>query len=226
MATQYSFKRYEKKFVLTKKQFEKLLPVVEEHMKLDQYGLHTICNIYYDTDDYRLIRTSLDKPPYKEKFRLRCYGIAKDDTPIFAEIKKKFDNIVYKRRISARHDDIKLFLAGNNVKNENAQIQKEIHWFLHTNPIAPKVFIGYDRMAYYSEEDDTLRMTFDQNLRFRTDELDLLKGDRGELILEDNDVIMEVKIAKAVPLWLAKAFSELEIYHTSFSKYGTFYRKH
>lgn len=41
----------------------------------DAYGAYTICNIYYDTGDWRLIRKSLEKTVYKEKLRIRSYGV-------------------------------------------------------------------------------------------------------------------------------------------------------
>lgn len=87
---QSSFRRVEKKFVLTEKEYEILLPVITQHMVSDQYGEYTICNIYYDTDSYELIRKSIEKPVYKEKFRVRSYGVPSDTDMIFAEIKKKY----------------------------------------------------------------------------------------------------------------------------------------
>lgn len=74
MAMQNCFKRYEKKYCLTKAQQRVILEGMRPYMKKDTYGQYTICNIYYDTDDWRLIRTSLEKPVYKEKLRVRSYG--------------------------------------------------------------------------------------------------------------------------------------------------------
>lgn len=223
---QYTFKRYEKKFLITQEQFLKLLPVLKERMKEEEYGLHTICNIYYDTDTFDLIRTSLRKPSYKEKFRLRSYGIPSSEDYIFAEIKKKFAGVVYKRRVAATPDEIRSFLQGNQISYENEQIQREIHWFLKTQQIVPKVFVGYERTALEGVEDLGLRITFDQNIRFRDYDLDLRAGDFGWPVLSDGLIVMEIKLFQAAPLWLAELLSRNQIYATSFSKYGTCYQRH
>lgn len=66
----------------------------------DAYGAYTICNIYYDTGDWRLICKSLEKPVYKEKLRVRSYGVPTGDDKVFVELKKKYDGMVYKRRVA------------------------------------------------------------------------------------------------------------------------------
>lgn len=67
---QSCFRRYEKKYRLTAAQQRFLLEGMAPYMKKDAYGAYTICNIYYDTGDWRLIRKSLEKPVYKEKLRI------------------------------------------------------------------------------------------------------------------------------------------------------------
>ena len=93
---QFCFKRYEKKYLLMPDQLTKMMAGMEEHMCADQFGRYTICNIYYDTDDYQLIRTSLEKPVYKEKLRMRSYGVPGSEDEVFVELKKKYESVVYK----------------------------------------------------------------------------------------------------------------------------------
>ncbi len=219
------FKRYEKKYMLNQSQYEQLTAIIGEHMQIDQYGKHTICNIYFDTDDYRLIRTSIEKPKYKEKLRLRSYGIPTLDSKVFLEIKKKFDGIVYKRRISFPLRDAYTYLTDGTYSRENTQIKKEIDYFLSFYRPVPKMYIAYDRIAYFCEEDSNFRITFDSNIRYRKDDLFLEHGDHGDVLLDEDMHLMELKIAGAIPLWLVKSMSELKIYPTSFSKYGTIYKK-
>lgn len=87
----------EKKYRLDAGQYRRLLARIGEFVQPDRFAESLIGNIYYDTPDSRLIRTSLEKPVYKEKLRLRCYGVPADDTPVFAELKKKYKGVVYKR---------------------------------------------------------------------------------------------------------------------------------
>ena len=100
MAFQTIFKRYEMKYMLTIEQKQRLLDIMAPYMALDQYGRSSIRNIYFDTNTYRLIRNSIEKPIYKEKLRIRSYGRAAEDSTVFVELKKKYNHVVYKRRIS------------------------------------------------------------------------------------------------------------------------------
>ncbi len=223
---QHSFQRYEKKFLLTPGQYESLVPALEERMTEEIYGLHTVCNIYYDTPFYDLIRTSIEAPVYKEKFRLRSYGVPGSGDYIYAEIKKKYAGVVYKRRVEGLPGEIREFLEEKRTFPHDAQIQREIRWFLHSYRPAPKVFIGYERKAFLGKSERDLRVTFDRNLRWRTERLDLTQGDTGAPVLPEERIVMEVKIAQAMPLWLSGLLSENRIYPTSFSKYGTCYLRH
>lgn len=225
-AIQYTFKRIEKKYVLTEKKAEQVMARLEPYMTQDHYGRHTIRNIYYDTPDYMLIRHSLSKPVYKEKFRLRGYSSSENECLTFAELKKKYRGVVYKRRVAGTGDEIAQLLGGGWLEREDAQIQREIHWFLNTWRLQPKVFISYERDAFFCPDDPLLRLTFDRQIRWRGDRLLLSADDAGELILPENPVIMEIKIANAAPLWLTRMLSELSIYPTGFSKYGACFLHH
>ena len=223
---QQSFKRFEKKYLLDPARYNALLDGMAPYMKADEYGSYTICNIYYDTDNFELIRTSLEKPVYKEKLRLRSYGVPTDDKKVFVEIKKKFDHVVYKRRIVLPCAEAVSYLAGEASPQGEDQICREIDWFLKTYQPKPKVFIAYDRMALAGIENEELRITFDTNLRWRDHDLDLRKGDHGQLILPRDCILMEIKIPGTAPVWLSHLLSQVGVFPTSFSKYGTCYKEH
>ena len=223
---QTSFERVEKKYLLTPAQFRMLFRALTPYMKVDQYGLHTIENVYFDTPDYALIRYSLTGPVYKEKFRVRSYGTPDQTSPVFAEIKKKYKGIVYKRRVAMPCWQLPGFLKGCTLQDADPQIQRELHYMLSQREIAPRCFIGYDRIAMYGIEDPDFRLTFDQRLRWRTDALDLRAGDRGLLVLDDERIVLEIKFQRSAPMWLSRMLSNMGIFPVSFSKYGTCYQKH
>ena len=203
MAIQCCFERYEKKYCLTLSQQRFLLERMMPYMRKDEYGEYTICNIYYDTDDFRLIRASLEKPIYKEKLRVRSYGVPQADGRVFVELKKKFDGVVYKRRITTDIQNVEPFLSGELPSENFGQIGREIGYFQSFYQTVPKVFIGYDRLAFAGIDDPQLRITFDTNLRWRDTDVNLRLGDHGAPIaLPCGDVLMEVKIPGACPLWL------------------------
>ena len=119
------FNRYEHKYKLDTKTFNKVLEIMDEHMELDshcgEHSLYTIANIYYDTKDNSLIRESLSKPAYKEKLRLRSYGVPDMDSKVFLEIKKKYRGLVNKRRTTLELGEA----YGTEYKNMMAR-QKEM----------------------------------------------------------------------------------------------------
>lgn len=223
---QLSFERVEKKYVLTPAQFRLLFRALSAYMEVDQYGLHTIQNIYYDTPDYALIRYSLEGPIYKEKFRVRSYGTPDNLSPVFAEIKKKFNGVVYKRRVALPSWQLPGFVSGCTLRDADPQIQAEIHHMLGQYPLSPRCFIGYDRIAMFGKEDPSFRLTFDQNLRYRLDDLDLRAGDRGDPVLDDERIILEIKFSQSAPLWISHMLSGMGIFSQSFSKYGRCWQQH
>ncbi len=221
--TIFSFERYEKKYFLTPLQQKILLKRIKPYMKADEYGKYTICNIYYDTDDWKLVRASIEKPVYKEKLRVRSYGVPADDGKVFIELKKKFDGVVYKRRITTDVYMAEPFLSSHESVNLFGQIGMEIKWFQESYKAKPKVFIGYDRTAFAGIDDSELRITFDMNIRWRNTDLDLRLGDYGEPLIPSDKILMEIKIPGACPIWLSHILSDIGAYPTSFSKYGACY---
>lgn len=220
------FKRYELKYMITQKQKERLLKIMNEYMDLDQYGRTTIQNIYYDTPDFRLIRTSLDKPLYKEKLRVRSYGKAQPGGKVFVELKKKYESVVYKRRISMSERAARVWLESDEDCEVDSQIAEEIEYFRRLyQGIEPKVFLSYEREAYFMKDGSDFRVTFDDHILGRQVHLDLTEEAWGTPVLPEGMVLMELKISAGMPLWMAHFLAEEKIFKTSFSKYGTFYQK-
>lgn len=220
------FKRNEKKYILTQSGYLNVLEALEPYMREDQYGLHTITSIYYDTEDFSLIRASMRKPEYKEKFRLRCYGQPAENDPVFLELKKKLDGIVYKRRISLPLWEGEAFLQEGCSIAGHGQIADEIEWFVREKHIAPRLLLAYDRIALFGRENPNLRITFDENIRFREEELSFMSGSGEASLTSRGQVLMEIKVNGAIPLWLSALLSSMCIYPNSFSKYGAWYQEH
>ena len=221
----YHFERCEKKYFLTSDQQEALLKRMQPYMQADRYGRYSIGNIYYDTPNWQLIRASIEKPAYKEKLRVRCYGVPTENSPVFVELKKKCAGVVFKRRITTELCRAAPFLQGGAAQPDWGQTGREIEWFQQFYHTVPKMFIGYDRTAYAGREDPSLRITFDTAIRWRKTELELSRGGWGRLLLPPDQVLMELKLTRACPLWLCRLLSELALYPTSFSKYGACYRQ-
>lgn len=225
MAFQTVFKRYELKYMLTKEQKEKVLAAMEPYMKLDKYGRTTIRNIYFDTDSFLLIRRSIEKPTYKEKLRIRSYTQATTDSTVFVELKKKYKHVVYKRRISLPEQEAMEWVCKENHCENKTQISDEVDYFIdYYETLKPAVFLSYEREAYYTKEKSDFRVTFDDNILCRTENISLTEPVYGEPVLPCGMVLMEIKCSGGIPLWMVNVLSEEKIYKTSFSKYGTAYK--
>ncbi len=225
MATQTVFKRYELKYMLTLAQKEKILTAMQPYMELDQYGRTTIRNIYYDTDNYRLIRRSIERPAYKEKLRVRSYSRANAESTVFVELKKKYKHIVYKRRLALSQLEATEWLSGQCSCPTDTQIAKEVEYFMeYYENLHPAVFLSYDREAHFSKDGSDFRITFDDTILCRRSDLSLESEIYGASLLEPGKVLMEIKCAGGIPIWLTHLLSEQQLYKTSYSKYGTAYQ--
>ena len=225
MAFQTVFKRYEIKYMISLEQKAKVLDAMKLYMNLDKYGRTMIRNIYYDTDTYLLIRRSIEKSTYKEKIRIRSYGRAEPDSTVFVELKKKYKHVVYKRRISLPQTEAIGWLAGERHVKKQTQISNEIDYFMdYYGTLHPTVFLSYEREAFCANDGSDFRVTFDDNILCRQEELTLESEVYGTPILPEGMVLMEIKCSGGIPLWMTQVLSKEHIYKTSFSKYGTAYR--
>jgi len=226
-ASQEIFKRHEKKYLLTYYQYQQLNKMVREYMEEDEFGLYSTSSLYYDTDDYGLARHCNDKPVYKEKIRLRSYGVPAQEQIVYIELKKKYQGITYKRRLALTYREAWRYLNHGIKPKTTGQILNEIDWFIHCNPIKPAILLCYDRVALCGVEDSEFRITFDFNIKWRDYQLDMSKGSYGKALLDDaNCILMEVKTQRSLPYWLSVKLSELEIFPNTFSKYGNVYNNH
>ncbi len=217
--------RRELKYILRPEQIALLRRAMAGHMEPDQFGQTTIASLYYDTPDYRLIRASLEKPDFKEKLRLRSYGRATERSPVFLELKRKSLGVVYKRRVRTTVGGAERFLRGESGGPDDSQISRELAAFRnYYGTLRPSCLILYDRTAYV-EPGGELRLTIDENPRYRTQALDLTRPMDGIPLLDEGCAILELKVQTALPLWLSRVLSEARICKTNFSKYGEAYRR-
>ena len=239
------FNRYEVKYMLSTDQKDAVIEVLLDQMNLDPYNsggkYYTICNIYYDTEDNTLIQRSLSRPPYKEKLRLRGYGVPKPGDIVFLEINQELAAILKLSELG--NVDWNVLLGRSCIELEeakrymetgvlpefqpymNRQVLREIDYFTHIYDLKPKLYLAYDRLAFFDKSDSGFRVSFDTNIRTRRYDLSLDAGDHGQKMLKDDLWLMEVKIDKNLPLWFAHLLQENKMYNSSFSKYGTEYAR-
>ena len=225
------FNRHESKFLIDRAIYKELEHRILQYMDLDEYNKsnesYTISNIYFDTEENHLIRNSISKPQYKEKLRLRAYGVPTENEKVYLEIKKKVCGVVNKRRTKLNLTEAYDFVATGekpDIKSYmNKQVLNEIEYILKIYVLKPKLYLAYDRKAFFSKANRDLRISFDSNIRTRRYDLKLESGDYGEKQLEKDKLLMEIKSKNNIPLWLSSLLSEYKIYRTSYSKYGKEY---
>lgn len=217
------FARTEQKYLLTPSQAVALTENLPVHMEEDVYFRSDIRNLYYDTPAFDLIRRSLDRPPYKEKVRLRSYGPAGAQDRVFLECKKKYEGVVYKRRAPLPLEEALALAAGE--RDGRTQVERELAYTCRYYNLAPQLYLAYHRLSYRGREEPALRLTLDTNVRYRWEELTLQDAPQDALLLAPGMCLLEVKAMGAIPLWLVRLLDGLEIRQTSFSKYGKIYEK-
>lgn len=220
------FKRMELKYRLTGDVFQPLYAALQDYADPDAYGRYTIGSLYYDTPSYDLIRASLEKPVYKEKLRLRGYGVPGPGDTVYLELKKKYKGEVFKRRVPMPIETAMAYMRTRDKPEPSCQVLEEIDWFVRQRPLIPAVYLAYDRTALAARDNPEVRITFDERVRYRSSHLDLTFGDKGEALFPDGTMLMEVKLPGAMPLWLAHLLDTFALYPQSVSKYGTCYREH
>lgn len=224
MPVQTTFKRVELKYMVDPAQKAAIMAGAADRLQPDAFGPVSIRNIYFDTDNYRLIRSSIEKPVYKEKLRLRSYGPAEPDSDIFVELKKKYKSVVYKRRLALSQREAESCFMENRPLPAESQIAREIDYFRSFyGQLSPAVFLSYDREAFLACDGSGLRLTFDRNILYRQHDMSLCAPAWGRELLPAGMTLMEIKVSGAMPLWLAELLSRQHVYKSSFSKYGAAY---
>ena len=217
------FGRYEEKYLITYAQKTALLETISKHIAEDKFANYIVQNLYYDTENWDVVRNSIESPLYKEKMRLRCYGRQAYEAKLFLELKKKYKGVVYKRRAAFSNT----LLSSNDVRDimdqKSSQILRELQFYLKANSVYERIYLSYKRSAFTGVVDKDLRITFDTDIRYRIHDLEFTQPENGIPVLTPDQTIMEIKIERGMPLWLVHALGENKVYPISFSKCGTCY---
>ena len=138
-----------------------------------------------------------------------------------ALLKRMMDKVPAKLKLEEAYQFLETGIPPEPKEYMNAQVLRELEYFLKIYNLSPKVYLAYDRIAYFEKDNVDLRISFDMNIRSRRYDLALEKGDYGELLLPEGTYLMEIKTSLAKPLWLTELLTEADIKRRKFSKYGT-----
>jgi hypothetical protein len=211
------FQRYEQKYLLNPVQYHALTGMLKDHAYIDDYGLTAVYSLYYDTPGFAIARKSRGKSTYKEKLRLRSYGIPRPGDTVYWELKKKLRGVTYKQRIPAPFTPAALEFQ----EDTHTSVCNEIRWFFTYYQPLPQCLITYERLALRSGEHANLRITFDAHVRFSVSDFDFSRGPSGTPLLDANRFLMEIKTDRSIPLSLSASLTRLQLFPVAYSKYRT-----
>lgn len=226
---QTNFQRIETKYILDRATLALLEAEMQPYLIPDDYATSTISNVYFDNDDFQMIQDSIAKKGGREKLRMRTYvEEPTDDSQVFLEIKKKCDEVGFKYRLVSNLTSVVNYiengLADETISDERVKAEVEELQERYVD-LKPKMGISYERYSMKGLEDKKVRVTVDSNIRYRDYDVDLTSGRYGLPLLEEGQVIMEIKISGQYPQWLADILTKYRLEDQSFSKYGRAYLK-
>lgn len=222
------FSRHEKKYLITREQLARFLELAGDNLIEDEYSNETICSVYFDTVNDDLIVKSIGKPEFKEKVRVRSYGVPSLEDEVALEVKTKLregkEKMGYKRRVFIKVCELEKFLLGKG-ELPKGQISREIEYIFHHLELEPKIYMAYERRSFSGARNKELRVTLDENLRYRVNNLDIKVQNGCKKYFSDDKIILEIKTTLGLPMWLVSILNEVKIFPQRFSKYGMIYQQ-
>ena len=222
------FNRYELKYVLTHREYLRILNDLEEFLDRDRHagaeGIYRVASLYYDSLDFSCYRNKVDGIKYRRKLRLRIYKDS-DISHGFVEIKQRINRTVQKRRLRLPIDEAKALCSGEDIGIDrfdtiDRATASEVLYLVQDMGMKPKCIISYHRRPFEgSRYDYGLRITFDTHLKSRIHELDITAECSDRFFLAPDIVVMEVKINEKIPIWLTSIIGAHQCNLQRVSKY-------
>ncbi|MCA9741968.1 polyphosphate polymerase domain-containing protein [candidate division KSB1 bacterium] len=228
-------KRYEFKYFVSEDVYKQLLEAMEPYIEPDGFAAscpnyrYTVHSLYFDSPSRLYYDEKLDGKKTRHKIRVRCYTENfYDSEAYYWEIKRKDQNMISKSRVEISRDELNYmlrynflscpehFLNGNQMKRE---ITEELLYYSNRHCLMPAVFILYEREAYMSPLDDTIRITFDRDVQGNSYFSSGITQQINWSPAFDKSVIFEIKIRGLLPFWLHNLIREHGLYNESISKY-------
>jgi SPX domain protein involved in polyphosphate accumulation len=222
--TPHHFNRYEIKYVVHRDVANRLKDDLQHYMHRDPHlsdamPAYRVNSVYFDSKDFKSFWEKVNGVRFRRKVRIRTYGAAMPDQA-FLEIKQKIDMTTQKRRNRYPTSDLIKRLVDGVGDPLQGEIGEEVELLFHEQDLEPKVLVSYDRVAYMGSTDDSLRVTFDSNCRYR--QTDLFQAESTEpdkFFLHPSQQIVEIKFDNLIPRWLVSVLRKRALSPTRISKY-------
>ncbi len=226
--------RYEYKYLIPVNIFERVKSSMMPFLRLDKFAeevtnnIYTVRSIYYDTVNLEAYFEKIDGIRKRKKIRIRGYNQQTDDSVVFVEIKRKYENLILKNRAGIYYKDIEKFLITGDIKkyvvsdsgSSFGRDASRFYYNIKVKSLRPVILITYDRAAYHGVLNDKLRITFDMDLRSKLmPTMSELYDEKSLMPAMRDFVILEVKFHDTLPRWLINIISHFNLVRLSVSKY-------
>ncbi|MDD2807022.1 MAG: polyphosphate polymerase domain-containing protein [Patescibacteria group bacterium] len=223
------FQRFEFKYQVPLDFVDGIIPELLKYMEFDSYAklakdnLYDVASLYFDTAGYGCYFDKIDGQKTRKKLRVRFYDFKLNpDTPVFLEIKRKYDNVVIKDRINLDYETYHKMVELGESRNlvfagQNEETFSEFFWLKDSNGMRPQNVVVYSRKALISKVDPGFRVTIDTNIR--THQANFLRDFGIDQTVFPGVAIIEVKFNNVMPFWFHDIITTYGLEQRPFSKY-------
>jgi len=229
METIRKFNRFELKYLLPYDVAINLQRELRRYMTKDKHGKngeYTLSSLYYDSEDYRCYWEKIEGLKFRRKLRIRRYvdnDDFNDDSMVFVEIKQRLDRVTQKRRVPMKYGDALRFCNEGIIpvhEKSDLAVIEEIDSMIRLFNLKPKAITTYSRRAFVgSDYDDGLRVTFDTDVSYRKNNLNLAEDFREDYMISPDRILMEIKVNERIPYWITEIVAEHNFRLIRVSKY-------
>ncbi len=227
--TQFHFQRFEYKYKIPLNVVEAIIPTFLKHMDFDEFARnfsdksYYVSSLYFDSIHLDCYHDKISGIRTRKKLRIRTYdqGIS-EETPMYLEIKKKYDNVVVKDRVRLSYKKCKDILFKNmyigiELPQEEREAFNQFIWIKERNSMLPQNLVTYKRMAFASKVDPGFRVTIDYNIQTA---LASWFDKKAEMVDVHKDMsILEVKFNNSLPKWFHVIIQKYNLQRDALSKY-------
>jgi hypothetical protein len=224
------FQRFEFKYQMPAETIEGIIPELLKYMNPDPYARdlpnssYFVGSLYYDSAGLDCYYQKLAGLRSRRKLRIRFYEAdLLDSSSVFVEIKKKYDAVVVKDRVSLSYGECKEMMLNNQLPKEQQYSDRDddfLRDFLRMklyNGMMPQNLVMYHRRPFISKVDPHFRVTIDHNLR--TYAARWIDEHVPSTPVNPGFVILEVKFNNVLPFWFHRIIQRYNLEQRPFSKY-------
>lgn len=212
--------RYECKYFVSEERARQIRQEIRPFLSLDPFSAqaedhrYPVYSLYFDSPGLRLYQDTVEGARNRFKLRLRYYD-AEATGPVFAEVKKRNDQIVRKARDPIDQEALRALGA-----SKQDLVRTEFHQHLRQLGARPSLRIRYRREAWECRGQTPVRITFDTQLCHGMPQASDPFGALSDWEVTPLDgVILELKFTERRPPWLASLIHRFQLDKQSIPKY-------